>query len=275
MDNFNHVMKSGQEIKFIPVSEIYGNLSQPRTIFEYDSLVGLSRSIVENGIIQPLIVKAEEGNYRLVAGERRLKASLIAGIKEVPCIVSGLNEEESLFVALIENIQREKLHFFDEANAVLHIIKEYGYTQENIAKKIGKSQGAIANKLRLLKLSSEIQKIIKDNNLTERHGRALLRLENDESKKLVLKLIISKKLNVQQTDRLVEETLTKTSKKGKRVIILRDVRIFLNTINKAIETMKDAGIDANVKKNEEEDYIEYSIKIPKKDAVKNKVKKLA
>ncbi len=256
----------------IPVSEIMPNPHQPRTEFDYSDISSLAESICQNGILQPLSVRRVENGYELIAGERRLRASKLLQLKRVPCIVLDISSRASAILALVENIQRQDLSFFDEANAIEKLICYYGMTQEDAAIKLGKAQSTIANKLRILKLSAEEKELILKYNLTERHARALLRLASKEERMEIINRIIKQNLNVERTEAAIDEYLGKVREKEsykKRSKVFQNVKIFVNTINKAVETMKAAGIAADSKKIQNDDYIEYRVKIPiiKKESV--------
>ena len=208
--------------------------------------------------------------YELVAGERRLKASKMIGMKSIPAIVITTHERDSAILAMIENLQREDLHYFDEAVGYASLINDHGFTQEELAKKIGKNQSTIANKIRLLKLPESIKKLILMNNLTERHARALLRLPDDELKMKVVKQIIRKKYNVKDTEMLITRILSKLqlneSNSPKHMKVHRyygDTRIFINTIKKAVNMIKDYGLKPQITQKDYEDSIEIIVKIPK------------
>lgn len=257
--------KEENRILQIPVSEIVPNPHQPRTEFDYSDITSLAESICQNGILQPLSVRKVENGYELIAGERRLRAAKIVQLKYVPCIVFNISERTSAVLALVENIQRQNLSFFDEANAIDKLITYYGMTQEDAAVKLGKAQSTIANKLRILKLSEEEKELITKFNLTERHARALLRLGSKEERLEIISKIIKYNLNVERTEQAIDEYIGKNKEKEsykKRSKVFQNVKIFVNTINKAVETMKAAGIPADSKKITNEDYIEYRVKIP-------------
>ena len=221
----------------LPIKDIYKNPSQPRVIFSKDDLKNLAESIKYNGMLQPITVRVNDrNNYELVSGERRLKAAKLAGNEEVPCIVLKTDEEQSAVFALIENLQRKNLNFFEEAFAISKLIKKWNLTQDEVSLKLGKAQSTIANKLRLLKFSDEQKAKILANNLTERHARALLKVSNEDELDKILNIVIEKKLNVSQTEVLVEQFLdgNKKSPKKKIIPIIKDIRIFYNTINNAI-----------------------------------------
>lgn len=263
------VLKKDNKISEIPIIKIRPNKSQPRRVFNEDELAALSRSISENGILQPITVRRISATeYELIAGERRLRASVLAGLKKIPCIVIKCSDKESAVFALLENLQRSDLGFFEEARGISKLIRRFGITQEEAARRLGKWQSTIANKLRLLKLTYEEQEWIISSGLTERHARALLRIDNEEVRREALSKIISDKLNTQQTDSLVSimlnsQNLPAVRRKGVTKVVIKDVRIFVNTINKAIDTMRLAGIDAQSNKTDSESFIEYTIRIPK------------
>ena len=259
MVRLTFLFNNDNKITEIPIIRIRPNKAQPRKQFDEASLTSLSQSITENGILQPLTVRrASQSEYELIAGERRLRASVMAGLKKVPCIIVKCSDKESAIFALLENLQRSDLGVFEEARGISRLIRRFGLTQEEAAQRLGKTQSTIANKLRLLRLTYEEQELIISAGLTERHARALLRIE-DEGK---------------QTDNLVGEVLNDCPKHiksmGSSKAVIKDVRIFVNTINKAVDTMRLAGIDAKAVKSENNNYIEYTIKIPKKTASDNK-----
>ncbi len=257
--------KEENRVLQIPVSEIVPNPHQPRTEFDYADITSLAESICQNGILQPLSVRKVENGYELIAGERRLRAAKLIQLKLVPCIVLNISERTSAILALVENIQRQDLSFFDEASAIEKLITYYGMTQEDAAIKLGKAQSTIANKLRILKLSDEEKELIVKFNLTERHARSLLRLGSKEERLEIIAKIIKFNLNVERTEQAIDEYLGKAKEKlsyKKRSKVFQNVKIFVNTINKAVETMKAAGIPADSKKIQNNDYIEYIVKIP-------------
>lgn len=265
----NFMLKNDNKVLEIPIIKIRPNKAQPRKTFDETELAALSASISENGILQPLSVrKISAAEYELVAGERRLRASVLAGLRKVPCIVLKCSEKESAIYALLENLQRSDLGIFEEARGISKLIRRYGLTQEEAANRLGKSQSTIANKLRLLRLTYEEQEWIVNAGLSERHARALLRIEDDALRHEALSKIISENLNTSQTDELVGiliNSVPKTTKsKGTSKAVIKDLRIFLNTINKAIDTMRLAGIDAQSDKKDTDNFIEYTIRIPKR-----------
>lgn len=251
----------------IGVDDIVPNPHQPRTQFDEAELLELAASIRQNGVLQPLTVrKLTDGKFELISGERRLRASRFAGLAYVPCIVVETSERNSAVLALIENIQRQDLSYFDEAYAIDRLIDFYGMTQEDAAIKLGKAQSTIANKLRLLRLTDLEKKLLIEYGLTERHARALLRIPEEAYRLEVIEKIHKGGLNVSQTEQLVEQTLLAmdTPPRAKRVMVIGDVRMFVNTINRAVENMQSAGIMAQTHKTQGDDYIEYVVRIPLK-----------
>lgn len=248
----------------IDIDKIEANPYQPRTVFG-DDIGELAESIRLNGLIQPLTVKAVGERYILIAGERRLRALRSLGNAFAPCIVLDVTDRNSAVLALVENIQRKDLHFFDEAEALSKLLDFYGMTQEDAAIRLGKTQSTIANKLRLLKLSDSIRSKIRCCGLTERHARALLRLSNENLQLEAVDNICSKRLNVEQTERLVTAIIDRENEREsirRRSGAFKDIRLFVNTINKAVEMMKAAGINADSQKIKENGYIEYIVRIP-------------
>ncbi len=252
---------------YLPVSSLRPNPNQPRRYFEESSLRELSESILRYGILQPLTVRRVASGYELIAGERRLRAAMLAGISEVPCLLARSDEEESALLALIENLQRSDLHYFEEAAAIAKLIASYGLSQEQAAKKLGKSQSAIANKLRLLRLSPECALLLREHGLSERHARALLRLTDDEVRLHALQVIIARGYNVAQSETYVEQLLKerqKTPPPRTPAYIIKDVRIFLNTIRRSVGLMQRAGVAADIQREDTEGEIRLTIRIPRK-----------
>ena len=261
----------GRDNKVLNIStiQIRPNRTQPRRNFDEEALKSLSRSIVENGILQPLVVRRiNNTEFELIAGERRLRAAVMAGLAKVPCVVHKCNDKDSALLALIENLQRADLSMFEEARGIARLIRKYGLTQEQAAIKLGKKQSTIANKLRLLRLSIEEQEWILTANLSERHARALLRINDENLRREVLSRIITDNMSVGAAETLITDVLTRKpeaspDQKQERKIAVKDVRIFVNTINKAVDTMRLSGINAISRRSETADYIEYTVKIPK------------
>jgi len=265
-----HIISNRQKVIQINIDLIHPNPAQPRRAFSEQELLGLSRSIRTNGLIQPISVRRIKDGYELIAGERRLRACKLAGLTTVACMISDCTPERSAVLAMTENLQRQDLQIFEEAEGIRRLIEEWNVTQEEAALRLGKSQSTLANKLRLLRLTDEERAKITAFGLTERHARALLRIADDKQREKALNQIITRHLNVQQTDDLVDKLLTETDKpKSKRTFVIKDVRIFFNTINHAIETMKLSGINAQALKSETDDYIECVVRIPKAQASTN------
>lgn len=266
LKNRNNLKKSN-DVVLIPARMILPNPHQPRKNFNWDDLEGLAESIHHNGLLQPITVRrTEDGRYELISGERRLRACKMAGISAIPSIIIEINEEKSALLAVIENLQRENLHFFEEALAIERLIKGFGISQEELSRKLGKSQSALSNKLRILRLPDEIRYNVMIYGLTERHARALLRLPSTALMEQVIDTVVEQGLTVSATEQLICDILTKNpekEKKGKKVMVFKDVRIFINTLNHAVSTMRKSGINAKATKNETDDYIEYIVKINK------------
>lgn len=271
----NGKYKIGGQIILIPQEDIYPNPNQPRRRFDFDELEGLAQSIRQNGIIQPIAVRINaKGKYELISGERRLRASRLVGITRLPCIIMDADDEKSALFALIENVQRCDLEFFEEACAIEKLLTDYGMSREDICKKLGKAPSTVSNKLRLLRIPEEIRHKITQENLSERHARALLRLTSFNQMERAISIIAEKRLSVAESERLVSQILTNDS--GKRqpaVKLFKDVRIFVNTLNHAVDTMRRAGIEADSAKSETDEYIEYIVRIPKSKGCVIKAKK--
>lgn len=249
----------------VPIANIRPNPGQPRKNFNIEELTRLAKSISREGIIQPLAIRRRGEGFELISGERRLRAARMVGFQTVPCILFDANERNSALMALIENIQRADLNFFEEAEAINNLVQVYGMTQGDAAMRLGMAQSTVANKLRLLKLPEDERKMICEMGLTERHARALVQLENKRDRLFVLDRVSKLKLNVEKTDRLVRSILGENKKRqsyAKRAPILGDVRLFMNTVNKAMEVMRLAGVKATSAKKKKGNFIEYTITIP-------------
>lgn len=259
--------RSAGQVLLIPNEIIYPNPNQPRRTFNQEELVNLAISIRMNGILQPITVRETEKGYEVVSGERRLRASRLAGMLSVPCIVIEVNNFKSAIYALIENLQRQNLGYFEEAIAIEKLMNDFGLSQDEVAKQIGKAPSTVSNKLRLLTLPIKVRETLCENGLSERHARALLKLP-EEKIMPVLEKVIEKKLNVTQTEEYIDELMAEKANKRITKTMFSDVRIFLKTINHAVDTMKKAGIKADIKKEEIEESFVYHIKIPKKQVYK-------
>lgn len=255
--------RAAGQVLLIPSEMIYPNPNQPRKSFNQEELVNLAISIRMNGILQPLTVRQIDKGYELVAGERRLRASRLAGLISVPCIVIDVNTLKSAVFSLIENLQRQNLNYFEEAVAIEKLMRDFDISQEDAARRLGKAPSTVSNKLRLLSLPEKAREMLVEKGLSERHARALLRLP-EEDIMTCLETVIERKLNVSQTEKYIEELLIKEDKpKRQTKIMFSDVKIFLNTINNAVDTMNRAGIGAQVKREDTGDSFRYVIDIPK------------
>ena len=259
-------------IVYLRTDELTPNPVQPRKRFDDESLEELSGSIKSYGILNPLTVRLRCGKYELVAGERRLRAAKLAGLEEVPCILIDVNMEDASLIALVENLQRRDLDFIEEALGISQLIRMFGMSQEEAARRIGKSQSAVANKLRLLKLPSDVLESLRQNGLTERHGRALLRLPSPVAQRAALEYIVDNGLTVAATDAYIDALLSEPEEaerkdeekpEKRRTFVLKDVRVFLNTLSRSIDLMKQGGIDAGIQREETDDSLILTISIPK------------
>ena len=254
--------KSAGKIHALPIDAIRPSPFQARTSFDEQELAGLAQSIRENGLLQLISVrKTADGSYELVAGERRLRACKLAKMQTIPAILCNYSDERTAALGLLENLQRENLNPFEQAQGLRDILVLWDCTQAEAAKRLGMAQPTLANKLRLLQLTGDQRQFVLDNNLTERHARAVLRLpENRRSEALIN--IAKRRLNARQTDRYIEQLLNSTAKGRHRISMVRDVRIFVNTIDHAIRLMTDNGVPATAHREEKDGYIEYTVRIP-------------
>lgn len=258
-------IKSGRVLS-LPVDRIAPNPDQPRRHFDPAALEELAASIRSHGILQPLTVRQTGDRWELVAGERRLRAARLAGLAEVPCLPVQADNTASAALALMENLQREDLHYLEEAAAIRRLVEGFGLTQEEVARQLGKSPSAVANKLRLLRLSPACTAILLEHHLSERHARALLRLEDEEERLAAVRHMAAKGLNVAQADAYVEarlQAMQRTEPKGRKAYIIKDVRLFLNSIDRGLRLMREAGVDAGVERQEQGDEILLTIRIPR------------
>lgn len=256
----------GERILHIAIGDICPDPLQPRKIFEMDKLRELSESIAEFGVLTPLIVRRVGNYYQLIAGERRLRAAAMAGFTHVPCVLNRADNEKAAYISLIENLQRCDLDFFEEAAGLARLISDYGITQEEAARRIGKSQSAVANKLRLLKFDGDVISKIREAGLSERHARALLRLPSSAAARAAVAHIAENGLSVAETERYVDSLLAPpaAAPKGSRTPLIRDVRLFLNTVQNAFKTITAGGIKAELEQTESPDGITLVIRLPKK-----------
>ncbi len=263
--------KKGEAVLELAIDQIQPNPFQPRLYFDAAQLEELSNSIREYGVLQPVIVRMVDGKFQLVSGERRFRASKLANKKTIPALLRQLSDREVAEMALIENLQREDLNYFEEAEGYARLIQEFQITQEEVAKKMGKSQPTIANKLRLLQISDRVRREISVDVITERHVRSLLKLKNEEKQLDVLNRIYKNNMNVRQTDDYIETLLIneeknlREQKKKKMLKAIKDMKIFVNTIRGTVKTIQDAGLPAEVTETENDDYLEVVIRLPKKE----------
>lgn len=260
--------ESSEEVVKIPRDKISANQFQPRTVFDEAKIEELARTIHMHGVIQPIVVRptGTDGNYEIIAGERRFRAMSSLGWEEVPVIVRDLSDKETASIALIENLQREELTSIEEANAYQNLLELHGITQEALAQRLGKGQSTVANKLRLLKLPPEIQQALLDRKILERHARALLKIKDAAVQKKLFDETVEDNLNVKQLELKVEKLLSTEPKKAKprRKAFSRDVRIAVNTIKQSLTMVSKSGIDVSTEEEEHDEYYQITVKIPKK-----------
>jgi len=262
---FSIDFKGRPTLKHIALYKIVPNPHQPRKIFDAEALRQLADSITQHGIITPLTVRREGERYVLIAGERRLRASKLAGLDTVPCYVLEADDGQSAAMALVENLQRRDLDPFEEAEGLVRLTRDFGLTQQQAAEKIGRTQAAVANKMRLLKLHKSTIEIIREYGLSERHGRALLALEDEEEQNEAARHIADHGLNVARSEEYIARLIEKRdAPKPKRQLYIKDIRFFLNSVTKAVDSVRSAGIDAVCTKTDEEDGIRLTILIPAK-----------
>ncbi|KIL39624.1 chromosome partitioning protein ParB [Gordoniibacillus kamchatkensis] len=252
------------EVKNLPVNEVIPSPYQPRTVFDDDRIEELMQTIRTHGIIQPIVVRIRNNKFELIAGERRLRAVRKLGLETIPAIIREFNDSQAASIALIENLQREGLTAIEEAAAYQQLIEMHDLTQESLAQRLGKSQSTIANKIRLLHLSEPVKTALLERKITERHARALLSLDQEDLQTKVLEEIISKELNVKQTEARVQFLKESTKlKKAKRVSFAKDVRLALNTIRQSVEMVASSGLHVDTLEQDYEDHYEIVIRIPK------------
>ena len=258
-------------VRYIAIGAVRPNPQQPRRSFDETALRELADSIRAYGILHPLTVRDKGGYYELVAGERRLRAAKLAGLREVPCLAVQSDEEESALLSLIENLQRQDLHYMEEAAAIAKLIAVYGLSQEQAAERLGKSQSAVANKLRLLRLSPACVALLREGGLSERHARALLRLSDENERLAALRVIVERGCNVAQAEAYIESVLQRaavTPPRRRPTFIVKDVRLFLNTIRRSMGIMQRAGVDAACEREDTDEEIRLTIRIPRTGAAK-------
>ena len=251
-------METGR-VLFLPARAIRPNPAQPRTVFRQEALEELAESIRQHGVLQPLSVRRVGNGYELIAGERRLRAAQMAGLSEIPCIVMNMDDRESAMTAMVENLQRQDLDFVEEAQGISDLLQRWDMSQEQVARLLGKSQSAVANKLRLLRHSPEVLQRLRESGLTERHGRALLKLKTEEEKLAAISVIVQQSMNVARAEKYIQE-LQKSAEKGPQRI---NVGMFLNNLSQSLARIQSSGIRAVSERRETEDEIVLTITIPK------------
>ena len=252
------ILESGR-VLYLPLGSIRPNPAQPRRVFDPAGLQELADSIREYGILQPLTVRRRENGYELIAGERRLRAAGMAGLTQAPCLVAAVDEEASGMLALVENLQRRDLDFIEEAEGLARLMKTWGLSQEQAARLLGKSQSAVANKLRLLKHSEPVLLALREAGLTERHARALLKLPTEESKLAAVKEIVRQGMSVARTEKYVETLLSARADRPSRA----NVGAFLNNLTQSLQKIQLSGIPAVSERRETDSQIVLTITIPK------------
>ena len=264
--------KKDKAVYQLPIDKIRPNPYQPRKYFNRASLEELSASILSYGVLQPITVrKMSGGYYELVAGERRLRASELAGLTTIPAILLQVSDSDSAALAFIENIQRQNLSFLEEAEGYRSMMEDYGLTQEELAVKLSKSQSSIANKLRVLKLEEPVKRMLLEYHFTERHARALLKLPDEESRLMMLQRMVREEMNVKRTEEAIQETLEemrrlsvqRAEQREKRYVRSSDFRLFTNTIKQSVEEIRRSGMDVLYEDRQEEDCCEIVIRIRK------------
>ncbi len=260
-----------REVARIPIDAIRPNPYQPRRVFAQEALEELCASIKQYGLLQPISVR-KSGNdvFELIAGERRLRACRMAGLTYIDAIIFTTYEQDSAVIAMMENLQRENLHYMEEAEGYQNLIRDHGLSQDELARRLGKNQSTIANKMRILKLPLAVKRMLLQYNLTERHARALLRLHDEEMQIKIVNVIVQQSLNVKATEDLVERTISRmygiesedAPKSSKISGFVRDTRLFVNSIRTIVRQMSDAGLAPKFDTNENEGGVEIRVWIP-------------
>lgn len=264
------ILKKQGLVMSIAISEIFPNPFQPRRSFDEGELFALGESIRENGLIQPISVRKTKGGFELIAGERRLRACKIIGRQKIEAIVYDIGDEESATWALIENLQRSDLGPFEEAQALFKLVSLWNVPRDEAAKRLGIASSTLSNKLRILKLNEAARKIVIENNLTERHARELLRIEDEKKREEAAKFIAEKELNVPETVKFIDKLFeTKKPERRKPRFFVKDLRLFINTFEHAVEVMNSAGMEAVSSVSENEENLIYTVLVPKAKAFRN------
>lgn len=264
-----------REVARIPIDTIRPNPYQPRRVFAQDALEELCASIKQYGLLQPISVrKLGSDSFELIAGERRLRACRMAGMKFIDAIIFSTYEQDSAVIAMMENLQRENLHYMEEAEGYQNLIRDHGLSQDELARRLGKNQSTIANKMRILKLPMAVKRMLLQYSLTERHARALLRLHDEEMQMHVIQIIVQQNLNVKATEDLVERTISRMygiekeeeeqsrTRPSKISGFVRDTRLFINSLRTVVQQMTDAGLNPKLESRDKEEGMEIKIWIP-------------
>ncbi len=267
--------RSIRNVSYVPVEEIVPGPLQPRQHFSREGLEELRDSIAQHGVLQPLTVRQKGDRFELIAGERRLRAARMAGLTEVPCILMDVDMESSGVIALIENIQRRDLDYVEEAEGIHQLIRLFGLSQEQIARRLGKSQSAVANKLRLLRLPKDVLERLRTENLSERHARALLRLPDAQAQRQALERMIDRRMNVAAAEAYVDTLCAPPQSasadqqlaaptRRRSVFLMKDVRLFLNTMDRSVDLMRSGGVAAELRREETDDALIVTVRIEKR-----------
>lgn len=264
-----------REVARIPIDAIRPNPYQPRRVFAQDALEELCASIKQYGLLQPISVrKLGSDSFELIAGERRLRACRMAGMKFIDAIIFSTYEQDSAVIAMMENLQRENLHYMEEAEGYQNLFRDHGLSQDELARRLGKNQSTIANKMRILKLPMAVKRMLLQYSLTERHARALLRLHDEEMQMHVIQIIVQQNLNVKATEDLVERTISRMygiekeeeeqsrTRPSKISGFVRDTRLFVNSLRTVVQQMTDAGLNPKLESRDKEEGMEIKIWIP-------------
>ena len=255
---------AGRQLCWLPLDHIHPNPHQPRAEFDDFALMELAASICENGLLQPITVRPSGEEYELIMGERRCRACRLLGHTHIEAFVQPADDAESALLALVENVQRQNLHFFEEAEAYARLCDQ-GMTQETLARLLGKSISAVSNRLRLLRLEPSVREVISEGRLTERHARALLLLPGEEMRLRVARLAAAQRLSVQKTEELAARALERLHVPAapRRVIsMVRDERLYINAIRGIVQQMQDVGLAAQYEVNEYDSGVEVRILLP-------------
>lgn len=273
--NHRNLRMREREVARIPIDAIRPNPYQPRRVFAQDALEELCASIKQYGLLQPISVrKLGSDSFELIAGERRLRACRMAGMKFIDAIIFSTYEQDSAVIAMMENLQRENLHYMEEAEGYQNLIRDHGLSQDELARRLGKNQSTIANKMRILKLPMAVKRMLLQYSLTERHARALLRLHDEEMQMHVIQIIVQQNLNVKATEDLVERTISRMygiekeeeeqsrTRPSKISGFVRDTRLFVNSLRTVVQQMTDAGLNPKLESRDKEEGMEIKIWIP-------------